>query len=463
VFSALPGGGVATIRRGDAIAYGLSWSPESGILFTTSAGLLRIDPTSRVVDTLLGRAVDKSEILWPHWAAGGRVATVTIVDPRSGTPRVALAHLDDRARLDTLTQGFNGQILSTGELLWSDASGTVYTAPLDTKLRRLRGGRRQLLAGVLTEPGLELRLSVSSHGDIVYALGSAVRARSRLVVVDRRTGERTALPSPPAVRVFPDLHLAPDGTRLAVSGIRGVSQEIWVYQLATSQVEAFTVDGISWEMTWSPDGRELTYCADAAHGIVTRLADKRGVAKRIAPSLVGCPRSWTPDGKVLLLDADSGVPRVLTLTPPDTVLRPLAGGSDGEFAPAVSPDGRWLAYAAAKSGTTDVWVRGYRDPGGPWQVSRGGGFDPVWSRDGRSLYFRTDSAIVLVDVPTGDTFRTGAAQRVTAAGSSVSAIYGQSFDVFPDGQRLVLFESGNGASVEQLILETNLVGRTRRP
>jgi hypothetical protein len=129
----------------------------------------------------------------------------------------------------------------------------------------------------------------------------------------------------------------------------------------------------------------------------------------------------------------------------------------------VSPDGRWLAYAAAKSGNTDVWVRGYRDPGGPWQVSRGGGFDPVWSRDGRSLYFRTDSAIVLVDVPTGDTFRTGAAQRVTAAGSSVSAIYGQSFDVFPDGQRLVLFESGNGASVEQLILETNLVGRTRRP
>ena len=108
-------------------------------------------------------------------------------------------------------------------------------------------------------------------------------------------------------------------------------------------------------------------------------------------------------------------------------------------------------------------MRGYRAAAGPWQVSRGGGFDPVWSRDGRSLYFRTDSAIVLVGVPTGDTFRTGAPERVTTVGSSVSASYGQSFDVFPDGQRLVLFESGNGASVEQLIIETNLVGRTRRP
>jgi len=52
---------------------------------------------------------------------------------------------------------------------------------------------------------------------------------------------------------------------------------------------------------------------------------------------------------------------------------------------------------------------------------------------------------------------------VMAASSSVSAIYGQSFDVFPDGERVVLFESGNGASVEHLILVTNLLGQARKP
>ena len=107
-------------------------------------------------------------------------------------------------------------------------------------------------------------------------------------------------------------------------------------------------------------------------------------------------------------------------------------------------------------------MRGFRTPGGPWPVSRGGGFDPVWSRDGRSLFFRTDSAIVSAEVSPGDVFRAGAPQRVTTASSSVSAIYGQSFDVFPDGERLVLFESGNGASVEHLILETDLLGRKRK-
>ena len=153
----------------------------------------------------------------------------------------------------------------------------------------------------------------------------------------------------------------------------------------------------------------------------------------------------------------------MTLSPPDTVPLPLAGGNPGEF-------GRWSRQMAVGwrsprtgRGGTDVWVRGFRVPGGPWQVSEGGGFDPVWSHDGRTLFFRTDSAIMMAAVPPGDAFHVGASHRVTSASSSVSAIYGQSFDVFPDGERLVVFESGNGASVEHLILETNLLSRTKSP
>jgi len=302
-------------------------------------------------------------------------------------------------------------------------------------------------------------LSVSETGAAVYALTSAVLARSRIEIANRRTGERIVLPSPPGVRVFPDLHLSPDGRRLAVSGTRGVSHEIWLYQLANAQIDAFTVEGISNNPVWSNSGDQIIYCG--FDGIWQRSADKLFAAVRIAPS-VACPRSWTPDGKILLLD-DQDRLRLSALTPPDSVARPLSEATDVEFAPAVSPDGRWLAYAASKSGTTEVWVRGFRTPGGPWPVSRDGGFDPVWSRDGRSLYFRTDSAIVMAEVPLGDGFHLGAQHRVIAASSSVSAIYGQSFDVFPDGERLVLFESGNGASVEHLVLETNLLGRTRRP
>ena len=125
-----------------------------------------------------------------------------------------------------------------------------------------------------------------------------MRIRSQLVVVNRRTGERNVLPSPPGVRLFPDVRLSPNGKRLAVSGTRDVNHEIWHVQLATNQVEAFTVDGTSYNMAWRPNRDELTYCSFAPLGIMTRPADKRLAATRLGLTSA-CPRSWSPDGKTL--------------------------------------------------------------------------------------------------------------------------------------------------------------------
>jgi serine/threonine-protein kinase len=463
VFSTLPGGGVATIAH-EALSFGASWA-AGGILVVTRSGLGRIDPSTGVLTLLITKPGDPTNWSWPYWVPNGSAATFTIRNAETGTAQVALAHLGEPPRIDTLTEGFNGRVLSNGELLWADPSGTVYTAPLDVDQGRLRGGRAQLVAGVLVEPGLELRLSASERGAMVYALDSVARAGSRIVVIDRRTGERTELPMPPEARPFPDLHLSPDGSRVAWSGVRGIDHDIRIYSFATGQLDPFTVGGINDHPIWSPDGRRLAYCREMpADQLVSRPVDRQqpAVAMAIAaPSTStgtfnNCPRSWTADGATLILEGG------WTLTPPDTIPRRAPGGVDGEFAPAVSPNGRWLAYVATRDGTPDVWIRGFRSGSGPWQVSRGGGFDPVWSRDGRSLYFRTDSTIMMATVVAGDAIQTGPLQRVTSVGSAVSAIDGQSFDVFPDGQRLVVFESGTGASVEHLIFETNVAGRARQ-
>ena len=463
VYSTLPGGGVATVWRGDAdgLQYGLSWSRAGGILFATSHSVLRVTPSTGTVDTLFRDSGSGPYFAWPHWVDDRREFTFTVIDQARLSNRVVLARGDGSTHLDTLTEGINGKVLDDGDLLWAADNGTVFTAPVDISRGVLAGGRAQLLTGVMVEPGMELRLSTSQRGAVVYALTSTVQSRSHLAIVNRRTGERVEVPRPPGTRLFPDLHLSPDGRRLAISASRGVSHEVWVYQLASGQVDPFTVTAISYNPVWSRDGERLSYCGGIPNAVWQRSADKLKPAVRLAPR-VGCPRSWDPTGKVLLLDSQD--PRRLwSLTTPDSTITRLAGSADGEFAPAVSPDGRWLAYTAVKSGTADVWVRGFRAPGGPWPVSRGGGFDPVWGRDGRSLFFSTDSAIVMAVVSSGDQFSVGAARRVAAASSSVAAIYGQSFDVFPDGERLVLFESGNGASVEQLILETNLLGKKRKP
>src|SRR5258706_2718859 len=60
-----------------------------------------------------------------------------------------------------------------------------------------------------------------------------------------------------------------------------------------------------------------------------------------------------------------------------------------EVSPVFSPDGRWLAYMSLESGGPEVYVRPFPGPGGKWQVSTGGGVMPVWSRNGRELFYRT--------------------------------------------------------------------------
>ena len=118
VFSTLAGGGVATIRRGDGSISG--WRGlVGGILFATTAGLLRIDPSTGKVDTLIVRADSMGFFSWPYWLEGDRAATLTTSDVRTAKPSVVLVHFDGRSRMDTLAQGFNGQLLSTGDLLWA--------------------------------------------------------------------------------------------------------------------------------------------------------------------------------------------------------------------------------------------------------------------------------------------------------------------------------------------------------
>ncbi len=465
VFSTRPGGGVTTVGRTGKFWYGASWSDRGEIAVGTERGIeiFRVSDRSRRTLTEIAGRGERHH--WPYWVPGRDAVTFTIwnLDAQQGS--VALARVDDAPRIDTLVRdAFNGRVLSSGHLLWADAAGTAKIARFDAERGRLDGGSSQLLAGVQVAPGLEFRLSTSERGAVIYAPAAAVKALTQLVLVERATGTRIQLRTPPDARLMADLRLAPDGSRLAFSGIQGVNQEIWLYEFATSEVEQFTLGGINLSLAWTPDADRLVYRTTG--DLVWRPIDKSRPVERIGPR-VAEPASFAPDGRTLLLQGgatqfDVVLTALWTLELPDSIPRRITG-SDGamEFNPAVSPNGRWLAYTSNRSGSAEVWVRSFRGTAGPWQISRGGGYEPVWRRDGRELFFRTDSAIMAVGVAPGAVFDVGVPYTVIAAGSSVSPIQRQSFDVFPDGNRLVLFESRSGAAVDHLVLETSLVAGGR--
>ena len=134
---------------------------------------------------------------------------------------------------------------------------------------------------------------------------------------------------------------------------------------------------------------------------------------------------------------------------------------------AVSPDGRWLAYANAEGGPYEVYVRPLTGRGGQVQISNAGGTMPVWSKNGRELFYRTEDQRIMVAnyTVTGDSFiaerpRAWFGKRLANLGLAAN------LDVAPDGKRLVVLLPAETTEAREskshVTLVTNFFDEVRR-
>jgi serine/threonine-protein kinase len=147
----------------------------------------------------------------------------------------------------------------------------------------------------------------------------------------------------------------------------------------------------------------------------------------------------------------------------DTVPRMLLNGPYDEKAPALSPDGRWLAYVSNESGRDEVYVRPFPDvDGGKWQVSRNGGNEPLWAHSGRELFYRRfRSALVAVSVSSGAAFDL-LGERALFPDTYEFDLQDRRYDVTPDDRRFVFIRAvvNDSTAERHLTLVENLLGES---
>ena len=206
----------------------------------------------------------------------------------------------------------------------------------------------------------------------------------------------------------------------------------------------FTTAGDAHDPIWSPDGRWVVYsrAGTAAHGIVRQAADGSGTVELLVESVEHrlLPRAFTPDGKALVVStsdlAAHGADLTLLALDGSRTMTPLVATQFQEDFPAFSPDGRFLAYTSDQSGRREVYVRPYPGSGAVIQVSNHGGTAPLWSHDGRELFYAQEDSLMRVTVDTRAELRAGAPER--QLGGNFVWARPNNFDQTRDGARFVM-------------------------
>jgi len=212
---------------------------------------------------------------------------------------------------------------------------------------------------------------------------------------------------------------------------------------------------------WSPDGRSIAYSSTReglGRAIYRKAADGSG-KEELLWSGKGHVHlgGFTPDGTSLVVSyAADGPYDIGSVSVEAGKLTPLLAAPYGEYEPALSKDGRWLAYTSDESGRPEIYVRSFPSLEGRWQVSIDGGSESVWARDGRTLYFRGSGNILAVAVAPGASFAPASPRAfVDDRFAGVQGDGHTGFDALPDGSLLMVQDTVERRTIRYINLVLN--------
>ena len=218
---------------------------------------------------------------------------------------------------------------------------------------------------------------LSDDGTLVY-VGDAGEVESGLVWVDR-SGQMTPLAHGRGQYWWPSL--SSDDQQVAFTVAAG-RQDLWLYDIAREALTRFTDGAASTAPVWTPDGSNVTFGWDISgtFDLYQRPADGSGEAELLfETSAAKVPSSWAPDGSALAFHELTGTDtqRDIWIVGPEGVASAFLATEFNELAPAVSPDGRWLAYASDQSGEYQIYVQPFPEGGAVVPISTGAGTEPL--------------------------------------------------------------------------------------
>ena len=386
-------GGSPTPVRALVMAEGTpSWTSDGRIIYTNGAGgIVLMAPDGSRIDTLThptGRERHLSPIVLPT----GRTALYMVAGADINESRIEALDIASRRNRTIVGSGAMTPQYVDGFLFFARAEGA------DASLSALPFDAEK--AQALGEPiALGDPLNRSRFGTAQYAAARGVllyhpRSETMLVEADER-GVTTRLISQNGSWHHP--RYSPDGSRIALDLAELSGRDVWVYDRVSKTLSRVTRVGDAHDPSWLPNGRELSFFSFKAGGFPLRVAaadgstDPRSVEHNAAfnPTDLVTPGSWLPDGESYVggVNDPSSLGDIWHIPTDGSRAERVVGSRFEEQSPAVSADGRWLAYQSNETGRIEVYVRSLTDAAFRLQVSNAGGIGPIWDRRRPVVYY----------------------------------------------------------------------------
>jgi serine/threonine-protein kinase len=451
---------------------GTAWISEDEIVYATFPGELfrvRIDGSKPQLIASPPESPEdsKQSYLYPETVPGKDILLYTVF--QNSEPRIEARSLAGGRPSVVVENASFPKVTTAGHLLFV-REGRLMAAELDGSSRSL-ASQPVTLDEDLGPPRSRgsAPFDVAHDGTFVSVAGTEVVRPGRFVWKAHEGGSVLGQVGPPGLDTPRYPRLSHDNRRLAatIGPPAPPASQIWVFDLVgLAPPLKLTLEGHNIFPMWTKDDRSIVFF---------RTLD---VSRPNSWQIVRLPADGTTFTPEVLVD---GLSRTLGDLSIDDMTMVLQTGGDttsldvsllklgsnerpvpwlnarfAEGLPRFSSNGRWVAYQTNQTGIGDIWVRPFPGPGAPVGVSAGGGLDPVWSHDGRELYYQNDGQLVAVPLtPTGTTLVPGAA-RTLFEGGFLRATPGtpRTFDVARDGRFLMIDSSeapGDAGSVTVVI------------
>ncbi len=438
----LAGGAPHAIARAP-VPRGGTWSKDDVILFVPLPAL-----TVHRISAAGGQAtqVPRSDSLlrwFPSFLPDGRhyLFLAQTLDRRETS--IWIGNVDSPETTRVVSTRTSAIYAEPGYLLFRREAALV-AQPFDPETRTLSGNPIQISDNIgfnaITYQGL---FSASRTGVLTYVPATP---GTQLEWFDR-TGRPLGLAAPPGH--YHVLCLSSDDKRIVyeMADASSGNVDLWSLDTSTGVPSRLTFHpAVDFYPVCGPNPDDMAFGAmrggppSLFSGTLTAPGGEKALRRTSFPMI---PTDWSSKGFIVYSELHPETNwDIMVLAPDRGEPVRFASTETDERSGRLSPDARWMAYVSLESGGPEVYVQPYPPTGGKWQVSKGGGLQPQWARDGRQLYYLApDRKLFVHDVQaTGSSFTLGKGHVLfeTRIGGGERGGQGCQYAVTSDGKRVIL-------------------------